>query len=53
VKTMGRPPGAKQKAPTKGAILKIRIFAEDKEAIREAAENAGMTITDWIISRCK
>lgn len=35
----------------KDTTFKIRISTDDKEAIRKAAEKAGMTMTEYVMSK--
>lgn len=36
---------------TKGVMLSFRVSEADEQVIREAAEQAGMSVSDWIRAR--
>lgn len=36
---------------TKGVMLSFRVSAEDESMIREAAREAGLSVSDWIRAR--
>ena len=36
---------------TKGVMLSFRVSESDEQMIREAADQAGMSVSDWIRAR--
>jgi hypothetical protein len=48
---MSRTPGALNKGPKKETILRIRIHAEEKAAIQAKAQDAGLSVTAWIVQQ--
>jgi uncharacterized protein (DUF1778 family) len=49
----GRKPGSpnKEKKPGKDAFLHIRCFPGEKMKIQELAKTAGMSVSDFVLSR--
>lgn len=39
--------------PVKTELIQMRVEADDKELFREAAERAGMTLSEWMADRCR
>ena len=52
-KGAGRKPGStnKEKKPGKDAFLHIRCFPSEKMKIQELAKSAGVSVSDFVLSR--
>lgn len=51
--TKKRPPGRPPRAGTAGAVqVSVRLTAAEDKAWRAAADDAGLTLAQWIRERC-